>query len=186
MPLCNWAWCLSTDGLMWPLILFIPVVTEVFLDGAEERQTHQRRWTESEKCVTLIISLRCDSGSRPAMGRIRIFCVLEQRSARDSVIFLWVALSVEWGLEIWKTTNVRFKVTVHVSTSAFYQIISPHIKTVLSGHSSPLYSRGQRHRVFGLSVYLRFILIKSALQIFFEEEDSFTALKFKEKHNICC
>lgn len=33
------------------------------------------------------------------MGRIRIFCVLEQRSARDSVIFLWVALSVEWGLE---------------------------------------------------------------------------------------
>lgn len=47
------------------------------------------------------------------MGRILIFCVLEQRSARDSVIFLWVALSVEWGLEIQEATKVRFKVTVH-------------------------------------------------------------------------
>lgn len=52
--------------------------------------------------ITLIISLRCDSGSLPAMGRILIFCVFEQRSARDSVIFLWVALSVEWGLETHK------------------------------------------------------------------------------------
>lgn len=43
----------------------------------------------------MIISLRWDSGSLPAMGRIRIFCVFEQRSASDSVIFLWVALSVE-------------------------------------------------------------------------------------------
>lgn len=54
------------------------------------------------------------------MGRILIFCVLEQRSARDSVIFLWVALSVEWGLEIQEATKVRFKVTVQ-SKSAFYQ-----------------------------------------------------------------
>lgn len=60
---------------------------------------------------TLIISLRCDSGSRPAMGRILIFCVLEQRSARDKVIFLWVALSVEWGLEIQNDTDVRPKLT---------------------------------------------------------------------------
>lgn len=42
------------------------------------------------------------------MGRILIFCVLEQRSARDRVIFLWVALSVEWGLETQKTTSVTF------------------------------------------------------------------------------
>lgn len=82
---------------------FAPLQTEVFSDGPEERRT----------TVTLIISLRWDSGSRPAMGRILIFCVLEQRSARDSVIFLWVALSVEWGLEIQETPKVRFKVTVH-------------------------------------------------------------------------
>lgn len=55
--------------------------------------------------ATLIISLRWDSGSRPAMGRILIFCVFEQRSARDRVIFLWVALSVEWGLEVQKKTT---------------------------------------------------------------------------------
>lgn len=47
---------------------------------------------------TLIISVRWHSGSRPAMGRILIFCVLEHLSARDSVIFRCVALSVEWGL----------------------------------------------------------------------------------------
>lgn len=47
---------------------------------------------------TLIISVRWDSGSRPAIGKIRIFWVFEHLSARDSVIFLWVALSVECGL----------------------------------------------------------------------------------------
>lgn len=46
------------------------------------------------------------------MGRIRIFCVLEQRSARDRVIFLWVALSVEWGLEIQRKDIGGFKVYI--------------------------------------------------------------------------
>lgn len=44
---------------------------------------------------TLIISVRWDSGSRPAMGKMRIFCVFEHLSASDRVIFLCVALSVE-------------------------------------------------------------------------------------------
>lgn len=100
------------------LIGCCPVATDVSSDRDEDRQTkRQTQWsgpTRGEGQVTLIISLRCDSGSRPAMGRIRIFCVLEQRSARDSVIFLWVALSVEWGLQIQKTTRVRFRATVHM------------------------------------------------------------------------
>ena len=48
---------------------------------------------------TLIISVRWHSGSRPAIGKILIFCVFEHLSASDSVIFLCVALSVEWGLQ---------------------------------------------------------------------------------------
>lgn len=79
-----------------PATYFGPCGNTIVLKQGWETQAEQHRWTE---CVTLIISLRCDSGSRPAMGRILIFCVLEQRSARDRVIFLWVALSVEWGLK---------------------------------------------------------------------------------------
>lgn len=108
------SFCLHVPGMMldnnWPTVtpLVISVVTKLFSGHAEDRRTQQMdRECES---VTLIISLRCDSGSRPAMGRILIFCVLEQRSARDRVIFLWVALSVEWGLETQKTTNVTFMV----------------------------------------------------------------------------
>lgn len=44
---------------------------------------------------TLIISVRWHSGSRPAIGKILIFCVFEHLSASDRVIFLCVALSVE-------------------------------------------------------------------------------------------
>lgn len=59
---------------------------------------------------TLIISVRWHSGSRPAMGKILIFCVFEHLSASDSVIFLCVALSVEWGLqEMNKNTSLLSK-----------------------------------------------------------------------------
>lgn len=49
--------------------------------------------------VTFSFSALCVSGSLPAMGKTLIFWVLEQRSAMDNVIFLWVALSVECGLQ---------------------------------------------------------------------------------------
>lgn len=100
-------------------------------------------WGETNNwaCVTLIISLRWDSGSRPAMGRILIFCVLEQRSARDSVIFLWVALSVEWGLEIQEATKVRFKVTVHKFVHGWtdFSCQRSEVKATATSHQSTSY-----------------------------------------------
>lgn len=93
-------------------LFFVPVATKAFSDRTEKRNT-PAQMDRVRQCVTLIISLRCDSGSRPAIGRILIFCVLEQRSARDRVIFLWVALSVEWGLGIQKKHNVIFKVSAY-------------------------------------------------------------------------
>lgn len=81
-------------------LFFVPVATKAFSELRKDK--HNSTDVRARGCITLIISLRWDSGSRPAIGRILIFCVLEQRSARDRVIFLWVALSVEWGLEIQK------------------------------------------------------------------------------------
>lgn len=54
--------------------------------------------TAKPQIYTLIISVRWDSGSRPAIGKMRIFWVFEHLSASERVIFLCVALSVEWGL----------------------------------------------------------------------------------------
>lgn len=69
-------------------------------------------------CVTLIISFLWDSGSLPAMGKMRIFCVFEQRSARESVIFLWVALSVECGLYTLTHTQLAVSSNTHMYRTA--------------------------------------------------------------------
>lgn len=54
-----------------------------------------RRLQEQVYQPTFTISVREHSGSLVAMGRILIFCALEILLASGSVIFLWVALSME-------------------------------------------------------------------------------------------
>ena len=65
------------------------------------RHSFLNLWDKYKNIVslTLIISLLCDSGSRPEIGKTLTFCFLVDLSANERVIFLWVNDSVEWGLK---------------------------------------------------------------------------------------
>lgn len=81
------------------LFYFTAIFTSLQRSGTKPAISLRHDCTKNLSKRTLIISVRWHSGSRPAIGKILIFCVFEHLSASDRVIFLCVALSVEWGLK---------------------------------------------------------------------------------------